>query len=53
MVIISAETFEELEGAARTGRVITMAQEGIDAIERGECHDTFEAVSSTRGTYGL
>ena len=53
MVIMSVEAYEELERAAQTGRVVSMVQEGIDAVERGECRDAFEAVASIRSKYGL
>ena len=53
MVIMSTETYEELERAAKTGRIGAMVQEGIDAVERGECRDAAEAVASIRSRYGL
>ena len=53
MVLLSAEAFDELEKDAMRGRVISMLQEGIDAVERGECRDAFEAVASIRSKYGL
>ena len=53
MVIMSTETYEGLERAAKTGRIVSMVQEGIDAVERGECRDAAEAVASIRSRYGL
>ena len=53
MVIMSTETYEGLEKAARTGRIVSLVQEGIDAVERGECRDAAEAVASIRDRYGL
>lgn len=53
MVVLSAETYEELEKAAQNGRVVALVQEGIEAVNRGECRDAFEAVASIRGKYGL
>lgn len=53
MVLLSAEAYDELEKAALRGRVVTMVQEGIEAVERGECRDAFEAVASIRSKYGL
>lgn len=53
MVIMSTETYEVLERAAKTGRIVSMVQEGIDAVERGECRDAAEAVASIRSLYGL
>ena len=53
MVILSTETYEGLERAAKTGRIVSMVQEGIDAVERGECRDAAEAVASIRSRYGL
>lgn len=53
MVIMSTETYEGLERAAKTGRIVSMVQEGIDAVERGECRDAVEAVASIRSRYGL
>lgn len=53
MVIMSTETYEELERAAKTGRIVSMVQKGIDAVERGECRDAAEAVASIRSRYGL
>lgn len=53
MVIMSTETYEGLERAAKTGRIVSMVQEGIDAVERGKCRDAAEAVASIRSRYGL
>ncbi|WP_373578687.1 type II toxin-antitoxin system Phd/YefM family antitoxin [Parafannyhessea umbonata] len=53
MVIMSTETYEGLERAAKTGRIVSMVQEGIDAVEHGECRDAAEAVASIRSRYGL
>jgi PHD/YefM family antitoxin component YafN of YafNO toxin-antitoxin module len=53
MVIMSAETYEKLEQAAQVGRLVSLVQEGINAVERGECQDAFEAVASIRSKYGL
>lgn len=53
MVVLSAETYEELEKAAQNGRVVALVQEGIEAVNRGECRDAFEAVASIRSKYGL
>lgn len=53
MVIMSTETYEGLERAAKTGRIVSMVQEGIDAVERGGCRDAAEAVASIRSRYGL
>ena len=53
MVIMSTETYVGLERAAKTGRIVSMVQEGIDAVERGECRDAAEAVASIRSRYGL
>lgn len=53
MVIMSTETYEGLERAAKTGRIVSMVQEGIDAVERGEYRDAAEAVASIRSRYGL
>ncbi len=53
MVVLSAEAYEELEKAAQNGRVVSLVQEGIEAVERGECRDAFEAVASIRSKYGL
>ena len=53
MVIMITETYEELERAAKTGRIVSMVQEGIDAVERGEGRDAAEAVASIRSRYGL
>lgn len=53
MVIMSTETYEGLERAAKTGRIVSMVQEGIDAVGRGECRDAAEAVASIRSRYGL
>lgn len=53
MVIMSTETYEGLERAAKTGRIVSMVQECIDAVERGECRDAAEAVASIRSRYGL
>ena len=53
MVIMSADAYEELNRVAQLGRVISLVQEGIDAVERGECRDAFEAVASMRDKYGL
>ena len=53
MVIMSTEVFEALEAQSRLGRTVALVQEGIDAVERGECRDAFDAVASLRNKYGL
>lgn len=53
MVVMSSEAYEELERAARAGRVVSLVEEGIEAVRRGESRDAFEAVASLREKYGL
>ena len=53
MVILSAQAYDELEKAAQAGRIVALVQEGVDAVQRGECQDAFEAVASIRSKYGL
>lgn len=53
MVLMSAEVFGELEKDALRGRMVSIIQEGIEAVERGDCRDAFEAVASIRDKYGL
>ena len=53
MVVLSSEAFEELERAAQVGRVISLVQEGIEAIQNKECSNAFDAVANLRSKYGL
>ncbi|RRF88929.1 MAG: type II toxin-antitoxin system Phd/YefM family antitoxin [Coriobacteriaceae bacterium] len=53
MVIMSTETYESLAEAAETGKIVSLVQEGIDAVEHGECQDAFGAVAALRSKYGL
>lgn len=53
MVIMSAESFDELERDARTGRIVSLVQEGIDAVNDGKAQDAFQAVAQLRAKYGL
>ena len=53
MVIMSTEVYAAMEKQARVGRTVALVQEGIDAVERGECRDAFEAVAQLREKYAL
>ena len=53
MVIMSSEVFDSLERDAQAGRLVSLVQEGIDSIGRGESRDAFEAVASIRDKHGL
>ena len=53
MVVLSAQAYDELEKAAQNGRIVALVQEGVNAVQRGECRDAFEAVASIRIKYGL
>lgn len=53
MVIMSSSAYDELARMANANRTATAIQEGIEAIQRGECQDAYEALSSIRGKYGI
>lgn len=53
MVIMSAEVFEVMAAQSRVGRTVARVQEGVDAVERGEYRDAFEAVATLRSKYGI
>ncbi len=53
MVIMSTALYESLERSAHANSTALLIQEGMAAIERGECSNAFEVVEKMRGRYGL
>lgn len=53
MVIMSSEVYDELARLANANRTAAAIQEGIEAIQRGECQDAYEALGTIRDKYGI
>lgn len=53
LVIMSAEVYDHLENAARSGETLYHIQAGINAIENGKYRDAREALSEVRAKYGI
>lgn len=53
MVIMSSDVFDQFALEAQVGRTAALIQEGINAIERGEARNAFDALASVRAKYGI
>ncbi len=53
LVIMSADTFAELERQAWLGRTAAAIQEGINSVQAGEYTDAFDALEGIRNKYGI
>lgn len=53
MAIMSSLAYDELARSARANETAPAIRDGIDAIERGECGDAYEALDAIRGKYGI
>lgn len=53
LVIMSAEAYDHLERAARSGETLYHIRAGVAAAESGECRNAREALSEVRAKYGI
>lgn len=53
MVILSPEAYDALDQDAEQTRIYAAVKAGLEAVERGEYVDAFEAIESLKEKYGL